>query len=67
MAILEKRIAGAALDVFEIEPPTDKEFLTMDNVFITPHIGASTEEAILAMGMAAIDGLDNAKDPLEFI
>jgi len=65
--LLEKRIAGAALDVFKIEPPTDKEFLSMDNVLITPHIGASTEEAILAMGMAAIDGLDNAKDPLEFI
>ena len=65
--LLEKRIAGAALDVFEIEPPTDKELLTMDNVLITPHIGASTEEAILAMGVAAIDGLDNAKDPLEFI
>ncbi len=65
--LLEKRIAGAALDVFEIEPPTDKELLTMDNVFITPHIGGSTEEAILAMGVAAIDGLDNAKDPLEFI
>ena len=65
--VLEKRIAGAALDVFEIEPPIDKELLTMDNVLITPHIGGSTEEAILAMGMAAIDGLDNAKDPLEFI
>ena len=65
--LLEKRIAGAALDVFEIEPPIDKELLTMDNVLITPHIGGSTEEAILAMGVAAIDGLDNAKDPLEFI
>ena len=65
--LLEKRIAGAALDVFEIEPPIDKELLTMDNVLITPHIGGSTEEAILAMGLAAIDGLDNAKDPLEFI
>ena len=65
--VLEKRIAGAALDVFEIEPPIDKELLTMDNVLITPHIGGSTEEAILAMGVAAIDGLDNAKDPLEFI
>lgn len=64
--LLEKRIAGAALDVFEIEPPIDKELLTMDNVLITPHIGGSTEEAILAMGLAAIDGLDNAKDPLEF-
>jgi D-3-phosphoglycerate dehydrogenase len=65
--LLEKRIAGTALDVFEVEPPIDKELLTMDNVLITPHIGGSTEEAILAMGVAAIDGLDNAKDPLEFI
>ena len=65
--LLEKRIAGAALDVFEIEPPIDKELLTMDNVLITPHIGGSTEEAILAMGVAAIDGLDNAKNPLEFM
>ena len=65
--LLEKRIAGAALDVLEIEPPIDKELLTLDNVLITPHIGGSTEEAILAMGLAAIDGLDNAKDPLEFM
>ncbi len=39
----------------------------MNNVLVTPHIGASTEEAILAMGMAAIDGLDNAKDPSSFL
>ena len=65
--LLEKKIAGAALDVFAIEPPTDTEFALMDNVLVTPHIGGSTEEAILAMGMAAIDGLDNAKDPLIFL
>ena len=65
--LLENRIAGVALDVFEVEPPIDIELLTMDNVLITPHIGGSTEEAILAMGTSAIDGLDNAKDPLEFI
>ena len=54
------KLGGAALDVFAIEPPTDPEFSSLDNVLITPHIGGSTEEAILAMGMAAIDGLDNA-------
>jgi len=63
----EKRIAGAALDVFEVEPPIDSSFVELENVLITPHIGGSTEEAILAMGMAAIEGLDNAKDPLSFL
>ena len=61
------KIAGVALDVFEVEPPIDQNFANMDNVLITPHIGGSTEEAILAMGMAAIYGLDNAKDPLCFV
>ena len=65
--LLENQIAGAALDVFAIEPPSDKEFALMDNVIVTPHIGGSTEEAILAMGIAAIDGLDSAKDPLTFL
>ncbi len=39
----------------------------MDNVIVTPHIGGSSEEAILAMGIAAIDGLDSAKDPMTFL
>jgi phosphoglycerate dehydrogenase-like enzyme len=65
--LLEKKIAGAALDVFETEPPINNEFALIDNVLITPHIGGSTEEAILAMGMAAIDGLKNAKDPFEYL
>jgi phosphoglycerate dehydrogenase-like enzyme len=63
----ENQIAGAALDVFAIEPPSDTEFALMDNVIVTPHIGGSSEEAILAMGIAAIDGLDSAKDPLTFL
>ena len=67
IAILENKIAGAALDVFAVEPPTDNEFALMDNVLVTPHIGGSSEEAILAMGMAAIDGLENAKDPASFL
>ena len=63
----ENKIAGAALDVFAVEPPVDTEFALLDNVLITPHIGGSTEEAILAMGLAAINGLENAKDSLEFL
>jgi D-3-phosphoglycerate dehydrogenase len=45
-AIKEGKVAGAALDVFEKEPvSTDSELLKLDNVIITPHLGASTEEA----------------------
>jgi len=65
--ILAGKLAGVALDVFEVEPPIDIEFSLLDNVLITPHIGGSTEEAILAMGRAAINGLDNANNPLDFI
>jgi len=53
-------IAGAALDVFAIEPPEDKELLELENFIVTPHIGGSAEEAILAMGRAAIIGLSEA-------
>jgi D-3-phosphoglycerate dehydrogenase len=65
--LIDNKIAGAALDVFEVEPPIDQDFAKIDNVLITPHIGGSTEEAIIAMGMAAIDGLGNAQDPLNFL
>ena len=54
----ENRIAAAALDVFTEEPPQDRELLELPNFLVTPHIGGSAEEAILAMGRAAIDGLD---------
>jgi phosphoglycerate dehydrogenase-like enzyme len=64
--LLEGSIGGAALDVFAIEPPLNNSFAQLSNVIVTPHIGGSTEEAIFAMGIAAIDGLENHKNALLF-
>jgi D-3-phosphoglycerate dehydrogenase len=44
-AITEKKIAGAALDVFTKEPITESPLFAKDNVVVTPHLGASTAEA----------------------
>jgi len=44
-ALKNRTIAGAALDVFEIEPPTNQELIMLDNLICTPHIGAQTKEA----------------------
>jgi len=45
-AIKEGKVLGAAIDVFEKEPvPPESELLKLDNVVVTPHLGASTEEA----------------------
>ena len=53
------RLAAAAFDVLAVEPPEDMELLALPNFLVTPHIGGSAQEAILAMGRAAIDGLDH--------
>jgi len=44
-ALVEGRLAGAGIDVFETEPPTGSPLLDAPNTLLTPHLGASTAEA----------------------
>lgn len=64
-ALKSGALSGAAVDVLEHEPPVDRELIDLATVLATPHIGGSTEEAVLAMGRAAIAGLDTAALPSE--
>ena len=53
-ALKEKKIAGAALDVFEKEPPAkDHPLFGLENAVLTPHLGASTDEAQTAVSVEA--------------
>lgn len=56
-ALKNNVIAGAGLDVYAQEPPQNLELLALKNVYCTPHIGGTSKEAALALGMGAINNL----------
>jgi D-3-phosphoglycerate dehydrogenase len=57
IALKEKLISGAALDVYSEEPPVDLGLLEMENLICTPHTGGNANEAVFAMGVSAINHL----------
>ena len=54
-ALSSGKLAGGALDVFEVEPPGEHKLLELDNFICTPHLGASTLEAQINVAVAAAD------------
>jgi len=56
-ALVERRLAGAALDVYADEPNVPPELLGMDNVVLFPHIASGTRETRQAMGELAFENL----------
>ena len=59
-ALKENRIAGAGIDVFEGEPAFNAEFLKLDNVALTPHIGSATRATRMRMAERAADNMKAA-------
>lgn len=57
-ALIERRIAGAGLDVFAEEPQVPAELRALKNVSLLPHLGSATIETRTAMGMKAVDNLE---------
>lgn len=59
-ALVEGRPAGAALDAFVAEPPVGSPLLELENVVVTPHIGAHSNEAIERVGVLAAQNVVQA-------
>jgi D-3-phosphoglycerate dehydrogenase / 2-oxoglutarate reductase len=59
-ALTDGVIAGAAIDVFDDEPTTDSPLFGLDNAIVTPHLGASTEEAQDRAGVQVAEAVDLA-------
>ena len=65
-ALKNKKIAGAGIDVFEKEPPQDSPLLKLDNVILTPHLGANTKEGQIRAGTVCAKQINmvlSGKDP----
>jgi len=59
-AVKSGKLFSAAIDVFEVEPPTGNKLLTLDNIFVTPHIGANTSEGQKGVAVIIAEQIVNA-------
>ncbi len=58
-ALLEKKIAGAGIDVFSVEPlPVDHPFRKLDNLVLTPHLGYATEDSLRVHYSQMVEAID---------